>query len=187
MKIYDIAAIKMGYAFRSRIENDPDGHFKVIQPKDISNEGTLLTEEIVTTGMDSVNSSHLLQKGDVLLVSRGRFTSAVYDDQFPNKCIASGSLLILTVQNAKPVLPDYLVLFFNSDRGNYQLHRLTERTTIPFLNRSSLEQMDIPVPNLETQEKLIALERAKQRYAQLTSRKVALLNSLINHELTTIN
>jgi restriction endonuclease S subunit len=89
----------------------------------------------------------------------------------------------LPVKEEVPVLPEYLTLYFNSAKGRQAFNRLTERTTIPYLNRSNLEQMEVPVPNLETQQKLIALEHTKQRYARLTERKVELLNQLINHQL----
>ena len=177
----------MGYGFRSKIIRSPNGNIPVIQPKDITGDGLLQEGDVYWVEMPSVKKTQLLKANDVLLANRGRFASTVYEGQFEEMCIASGSLLVLTVKAGTPVLPNYLMLYFNSDRGKQELHRVTERTTIPYLNRSNLEQMDIPVPALETQEKLVALERAKQRYTQLTNRKVVLLNSLINHELTTIN
>jgi len=187
MKILDIADVKMGYGFRSRIEHSPIGNIPVIQPRDITNDGLLQVDDACRVSMESVKKARILDKGDVLLASRGRSASAIYEGQFDNKVIASGSLFVLTVKGGIPVLPEYLSLFFNSEKGKQELSRLTERTTIPYLNRSTLEQMNIPIPPLETQEKLVALERAKQRYAQLTARKLDLLNALINHELTTIN
>jgi len=187
MKILDIAAVKMGYGFRSKIEHSLNGNIPVIQPKDIANDGLLQVDDVYRVEMPSIKSGQMLAKGEVLLASRGRFASTVYAGQLGANCIASGSLLTLTVKDGQSVLPEYMALYFNSAKGKQEFNRLTERTTIPYLNRSNLEQMDIPVPALETQEKLVALERVKQRYAQLTRRKIDLLNGLINHELATIN
>lgn len=186
MKILDIVNIKLGYAFRSRIEGDPDGNIPVIQPKDITNDGVLQPADVVKVQMPYLKKDQLLSIGDVLLSSRGRFAATVYQGQFEEDTIATGSLLILTVKDGTRVLPGYLALYFNSDLGNFQFHRLTEQTTIPYLNQSSLKQMDIPIPNLETQQKLIALERSKQRYGQLTKRKRELLNNILNHQLSSL-
>jgi restriction endonuclease S subunit len=184
MKILDIAEVKMGYGFRSRIVNKPGGNIAVIQPRDISDSGLLQVRDVFRIDMNPVKPDKLLKKGDVLLGSRARFVSSVYHNQLDSACIASGSLLILTLKDDIPVLPEYLALYLNSSRGNAELNRLTERTTIPYLNQSSLEQLDIPVPPLEQQEKLIAFERTKQHYAELTARKIELISTLINHHLS---
>ncbi|MBN2686239.1 MAG: restriction endonuclease subunit S [Pontiellaceae bacterium] len=186
MKIMDLVDIRIGHAFRTRIEYDPSGNTFVIQPKDISDEGLLQPAEVVKVEMPYLKNEQLLNKGDVLLSSRGRFASTTYENQLSEDTIASSSILVMTVKSGQPVKPEYLSLYFNSDQGNYQFHRLTEQTTIPYLNRSSLEQMEIPIPPLAMQEKLVSLERTKLRYGQLTRRKQQLLNNLINHELSTI-
>ncbi len=186
MNIRDICTVKTGYAFRSKIEHNPDGNIPVIQPKDITNDGRLETSAVVRVLISAIKPTHLLTTGDVLLASRGRFVATTYNGNFDAECVASGALLVLSVKNSQIILPDYLSLYFNSDRGNHQFHRLTERSTIPSLNRSTLEEMEIPVPDIGTQKKLIALERAKQRYGQLTKRKQELLNHILNHQLSSI-
>jgi len=187
MKVWEIADVRMGCGFRSKIEHNPEGNVPVIQPKDITNSGLLQVDDICRVEMSTIKPGQVLAKGDVLLTSRGKFASTVYAGEFKENCVAAGSLLVLTVKAKLPILPEYLPLYFNSAKGRLEFNRLTERTTIPYLNRSNLEQMDIPIPPLETQQKRVALERAKQRYAQLTARKVDLLNRLINHQLSTNN
>lgn len=184
MKVLDFADVKMGYGFRSKIQNSPNGNVPVIQPKDISDDGLLRAKDVYRVEDPPIKPGHILTVGDVLLATRGRFTSTVYSGQFEESTIASGSLLVLTIK--KEVMPEYLALHFNSDRGNHLFHRITGQTTIPYLNRSNLEQMDIPVPPLETQQKLIALKRAKVRYGVLTRRKQEVLNKILNHQLSTI-
>lgn len=187
MKIHNICTVKTGYAFRSKVEGNPNGNISVIQPKDISNDGLLNAQETVRIDLPSAKPAYFLKNGAVLLASRGRFVATIYQGQFSEGCIASGALLVLTIQDEQAVLPEYLSLYFNSDRGNHQFNRLTEQTTIPSLTRASLEEMDIPIPPIEKQHKLIALERSKQRYNQLTKRKQQLLNNILNHELISTN
>lgn len=186
MKLMDIAEVQMGYGFRSKIVNKPDGTVRVIQPKDIPDDGQLQVADVFRVRMESVKPDKFLKKGDVLLGSRGRFACTVFENQLNAPTIASGSLLILSVKDGM-ALPGYLAIYFNSQKGNAELNRITERTTIPYLNQSALGQLDIPLPGLETQKKLIALERVKQRYSTLTTRKTELLNTLINQQLSTTN
>ena len=173
----------MGCGFRSKIEHNPEGNVLVIQPKDITNDGVLQTRNVCRVEMAATKPGQVLAKGDVLLASRGKFASTVYAGQFRENCVAAGSLLVLTVKEGLSILPEYISLYFNSAKGRQALNRLTERTTIPYLNRSTVEQMDIPLPDFETQKELVALEHTKQRYAQLTGRKLELLNKIINHQL----
>ena len=186
MKIYDICKIRMGYAFRSGIQKSDAGNVLVIQPKDISDSGLLKEEGVYQVEMDSINPGHALVPKDVLLSNRGRFASMVYNGQFTLACIASGSIMVLTVKDGLTVLPEYLALYFNSKSGKRQFDRFNETTTIPFVSRVNLEKIDVPVPALKKQQALIDMERSKQCYEQLTTRKVDLLNGIINHELTTI-
>jgi len=186
MKIYDICKIRMGYAFRSGIQKSDSGNMSVIQPKDISDSGLLQEEDVYQVDIDSINSGHTLAPKDVLLSNRGRFASTVYSGQFGAACIASGSIMILTVKEKSAVLPEYLALYFNSKSGKRQFDRFNETTTIPFVSRVNLEKIDIPVPTLKKQQAMIELEHSKQCYEQLTTRKVNLLNGIINHELRTI-
>lgn len=188
MKICDACTVRTGHAFRSRIDNNPIGNIRVIQPKDISDAGLLQTEDACKVEMSSVKPLQRLAKNDVLLVTRGRFASAVFHRDVADDYIASGSILVLRIKKPLPVLlPEYLALYFNSKSGKRQLSRLNETTTVPFISRSNLEQIDIPLPSQEQQKALVALQQSKHRYGRLTARKLDLLNELINHELSTIN
>jgi len=185
-KIKEVCHVKQGYAFRSGIPHDSTGTIPLIQPKDISDEGELLTKQIIRTEMPSIKSTQWLKNNDVLLVNRGRFVSTMYHDDVATNCIASGSILILTPHNNQDLLPEYLALYFNSKMGAQHLLKLTEHSTIPYISRSNLLEMRIPVPPLAKQQTLIKLERTKQRYARLTRHKLKLFDAITNHELTAI-
>jgi len=183
MKVFDLVNVRMGFGFRSKLEDDPKGNVRVIQPKDIENNGVLNMQHLCRVCMPVLKPNQQLIKGDVLLTSRGKFISAVYSKSMKKKCVASGSLLVLRVQENKAVLPEYLALYFNSKKGQRAFQRIMECSTIPSLNRSRLEEMKLMVPDLTTQKKLVALEQCKQRYAQLTCRKLELFNKITDRQL----
>ncbi|WP_168442121.1 restriction endonuclease subunit S [Pontiella desulfatans] len=184
MSICDIAEIRAGYAFRSKIIHDPDGNVCVIQPRDLSDDGRILDARILRVVVSGLKKEHLLKAGDVLVSTRGRFASAVFSGQCEGGCVASGSLLVVRVKPGKAVLPAYLSLYFNSAQGRLGFNRLIEQSSIPYVSRNTMEHFILPVPDLGTQQELIDLEQSRRDYARLTARKLELLDGLINHHLT---
>jgi restriction endonuclease S subunit len=182
MKIKEFCTIRMGYAFRKRLEHVPGGGVKVIQPKNIS-AGGILSFEDDEPWNSSVSSSNPLQPGDVLLVNRGRFAATVFNLHDPGPWIVPSSILILSIKN-ESVLPEYVTLFFNSANGQKLFRRHFEKTTVPFISRSNLENMDIPVPSIEKQSALVDFEKTHSEYAQLLDRKLELHKQILSHELT---
>ena len=182
MKINEFCTIRMGYAFRKRLEHMPGGSVKVIQPKNISVSGILSFEDDEPLWTD-VSSSNPLQSGDVLLVNRGRFAATVFNLHEPGPWIAPSSILILSIKD-KSVLPEYVTLFFNSPNGQKLFRLHLEKTTVPLISAKNLATMDIPVPPLEKQLALIDFEATNREYAQLSSRKLELQRQILRHELT---
>ncbi len=182
MKIKEFCTIRMGYAFRKRLEHVPDGGAKVIQPKNISASGILSFED-GEPWQSAVSSSNPLKPGDVLLVSRGRFAATVFNLHDPGPWIVPSSILILSIKD-KSVLPEYISFYFNSPNGQKLFRRHLEKTTVPFISAGNLAEMDIPVPPMEKQQSLVDFETTNRNYAQLSSRKLELLRQILNQELT---
>jgi restriction endonuclease S subunit len=180
MQINELCAAKMGYSFRQKPDCIENGNALVIQPKDVTSDGVIKVDPPCRINFPAGKS---LNKGDVLLINRGRFTACVFEDTLGMPCVATSAFLILTPKDPKQLLPDYLALFLNSTDGQTILRRLNETTTIPFISLGNVESIEIPVPPLEMQQKLVDLEQAKQRFAQLTARKTELLNRIINQQL----
>jgi len=182
MKINEFCHIRMGYAFRKRLEHVPGGGVKVIQPKNISAGGILSFDDKESWQTD-VSSSKALQPGDVLLVNRGRFAATVFNLLDPGPWIVPSSILILSIKD-ESVLPEFIALYFNSANGQKLFQRHFERTTVPFISTSNLANMDIPVPPMEKQRALIDFEITNREYKQLSNRKLELQRQILSHELT---
>jgi len=182
MRIKEFCTIRVGHAFRKRLEHVPGGGVKVIQPKNISAAGVLSFQD-EEPWQSTVSSSNQLLPGDVLFVNRGRFAATVFNLRDPGPWIVPSSILILSIKD-KSVLPEYVTLFFNSANGQKLFHRHFERTTVPFISTSNLANMDIPVPSMEKQLALVDFETTHKEYAQLSNRKLELQRQILSHELT---
>jgi len=181
MKVREFSEIRIGHAFRKRLINVPNGDVKVIQPKNISSDGFVSFAE---GGPLQTNTSvsKPLQSRDVLVVNRGRFAATVFDFRSPGIWIVPSSILVLSVKK-ETVLPEYVACYFNSTNGQRMFRRHIEQTTVPFISMTNLANMDIPVPSLKRQQKLIAFDRSATKYAHLSNRKKELLREILNNEL----
>lgn len=151
------------------------------QPKDIVEGGVLDVAGIVRAQIPNLKSDYVLNPGDTLLAARGRIAAADYLGQPSGMCVASGSLLVLRPKQSEGLSPGYMTVFFNSDFGRSCLGRIVAQTTATFVKRSDLLSLKIPLPDPEIQMRLIALARSTTRYASLTRRRTALMNSLVSH------
>ena len=182
MKIKEFCTIRMGYAFRKKLEHVPGGSVKVIQPRNIYASGILSFQDEEPWQSD-VSSSNPLQPGDVLLVNRGRFAATVFNLHDPGPWIVPSSILILSIID-ESVLPEYVTLFFNSANGQKLFLRHFEKTTVPFISTKNLANMDIPVPSMAKQIMLVDFEETNNTYAQLSNRKLKLQRQILSQELT---
>ena len=178
----DICKIRMGHAFRGRVSSTPGGELAVIQPREIRASGELDTREIEHVDLSLLKPAQLLHSGDVLLVGRGRICAAVYRDECAAHCIASGALFVLSVLPKVDVSPDYIALYLNSHEGRLALSRVGARTTAAFLNRGNVKEVEIPIPDMVTQQSLVALSQSKKRFLDLTARKAAILDRMIGSQ-----
>ena len=181
LQVSELCAARMGYTFRQKPECVKDGSALVIQPKDVTSDGILKVE--IPCLIDFPSGTNL-NKGDVFLINRGRFTACVFEDNLRMPCVATSAFLILTPKDPAQLLPDYLALYLNSAEGQNIFKRLTETTTIPFIKLSNLAQIEIPVPSFDRQKALAAFGKLNQDYARLTARKLELQRQLLNRELT---
>lgn len=184
MRIKELCDIRMGYAFRERIKNVPQGKVMIIQPKNISSDGVVSFGEMEPLRTDVIPSRPLKAK-DVLVVNRGRFAATVFEVPDEGTWIVPSSVLVLSITNAS-VLPEYLALYLNSANGQKMFRVHSEQTTVPFISTNNLRNMDIPVPSLQKQRALIAFEKAVGDYTRLSNRKKELLGGILNSELDVV-
>jgi len=174
----------MGYTLRDRPVHSDDGKTLLIQPKDVTDRGFLKME---TPCRFDFAGSGVLNKGDVLLLARGRFTACLFEDDQGGPCVATSAFIILTLsEGVRQILPQYLTLFLNSARGQNLLNRRAEETTVPCIGCEKLGSVKIPVPPIQEQQEVVDFWLATRDYVRLVDRRIELLNNLVNSQLTSI-
>ena len=155
----EIAEIRSGYLFSSRIQNEKQGNVKIIQLKDMDDLGRLRYKELVTVKMDNPKELYLLKKGDVLFKAKSNKNLAGVVDKDIGTVIPTAHYFIIKLITPL-VLPGYLAWFINQKPARKYLEMTSEGThTVRIVKKKVLEDMEVVVPSLAIQGKIIQLYR----------------------------
>ena len=155
-KLKDIALVQMGLSFRSRIEPDADGNVAVIQMRDLTEDNKLDCRNLTTVNINDLNDHHLVKCKDLVFRSRGKTTTAAIIDQEPGRAVVAAPLFIIRAISEK-LLPEYLYWFINLSSSQAFLHSRATGTAMTVIGKSAIDALEIPLPNRETQERIVAL------------------------------
>lgn len=100
-----------------------------------------------------------LEAGDILFVRTGTCPkTAIYEGNFGKPVVASGNFFICR-PDPRRIDPWYLLAFFGSDPGREMLETATVGTMIKAISRKSLENLLVPCPPLEDQQRVAGIFR----------------------------
>lgn len=163
LKLQEICRVQMGYSFRSRLERTvSDSCIRVIQMKDISESGHLIKEDIFCIEMKNIKPGYLLNKGDIIFKSRGNLNTAALVSEDLGKTIAASPLTVLKVKG-KNVLPAYLAWYINQPMVQKLLEAKAGGTSVRMINIADLGALEVSIPPIETQKKIIGIFELFQR------------------------
>jgi len=179
-KLSEIANIVTGYTFRSAIIPDIKGNYHVIQAKDVGVGMVFGGDNLTKIMADKLPESTMVQSGDVVLSSRGRYRAAVVKVATPT--IASSSVFVLRVKKDL-VRPEYLSIFLNSPSGQAQLEKLSSGNYIKSIPKSSLGNLIIDTPPQEKQIKVSQLYESIVKQQELLNKKISILSTISESSL----
>lgn len=177
--------IMSGYSFRTKVQNEIDGSLKVIQLKDLEDNYQRLGEHLTTIAVDSVPAKYLLQKGDVLFISKGANNFAlVFNEDY--EAVAVSAFFVLR-PNQDKVISEYLAWFINQRPAQRFFEENSAGTYIPNINKSTLLSLEVTLPSLEKQKQIAQIaELAKKEqaiYNQLKENRNLILNTLLQNAI----
>lgn len=163
----DIAEIRSGAAFREAVRHTEEGQFLVVQAGDVGNDGRLDIPQLLKVSDLPVASAPLIA-GQVLLQCRGQTYRAAIVPAHDRTMVATASVLILTPSPL--VQPEYLAHYLNDPVTQAELRTLATGATIANLKRSALEQLQVLVPTIEDQKRIVALSNTLRVISRLEAR-----------------
>ncbi len=182
-KIHEVATVIAGYTFRGAVTPDSAGSIRVFQAKDlVQGEPVVNIDALTRISQDASGNSGYLKKSDVLLVARGMrsgaFRSTVFLSDVLN-VIASSSVHIIRV-TITDVIPEYISHYLNSKEGQDSLSEIVSGSYIGAIPRKELENIKIPIPNLNKQQTIVDLHRNIREQQRILERKNEIKENIIN-------
>jgi restriction endonuclease S subunit len=133
-----------------------------IQPGDISvlNISNIEDGEIVWDGMDTIDEEYrkvqryALEEGDLVITCRGTVNKVAVVRELPKKVIASANIIVIRVTDQN-VIGEYIKIFLESPVGTQLVKSFQRGTTVMNINPSDLGELELPLPDLEEQKKIV--------------------------------
>lgn len=158
------------------------GELVYLQSKHFNEYGQLhavLYPELVAEG---ISEKHLLKDGDVLFAAKGTKNFAAVFENHNEPSVASTSFFVLRLFDQK-VLPQYLVWFLNNPTTQKLLKTQAIGTSMPSISKQVLENLEIPVPNLEIQKAILKVFKLRDKEKALKRKIETLREKLIQQQI----
>ena len=168
MHLGDACTIHTGYTARGRLEPAAAGGVLAIQLRDISPEGLIDPERLTRVQLDGLADRYFVRAGDVVFRSRGeRNTASALDERLREPALAVLPLMVLRPKR-DVVTPEYLAWAINQPPAQRHFDGAARGTNIRMIPRSSLDDLELDVPDLETQKKIVAIDVLAERERELS-------------------
>ncbi len=180
MRLSKIAKIQSGYISRGKIDPREDGTHFLLQARDVDAERlTYQADSLVRFSPDLSRKDWVLKTDDVLFMARGTRNYSVLINNIPARALAAACFFIVRVSSDQ-VLPYYLCWYLNQALVDHYLSRHSGRGVhMPVVRRSVLESIEISIPSLEVQSKIVKLDVLLQKELELFDKLAAKRRELI--------
>jgi restriction endonuclease S subunit len=154
-----IASIQTGI-FAKTVSN---GEIVYLQAKHFNENGLLNTILHPDLKEDNITEKHLLRHGDVLFAAKGTKNFAAWYESKNLPAAASTSFFVIRVNEnfQNKILPEYLVWFINHPSSQKVLKGKAMGTSIVSISKSALEELEIYIPDLQTQKAILKISHLR--------------------------
>ena len=174
----DACKIQTGFTARGRLDSAEHGNVLALQLRDVVPDGSIDFNNLTRIDLKPVPEKYLVRCGDVVFRSRGdRTTAAVIDTPLPLPALAVLPLMILR-PDPQVLSGAYLAWVINQEPAQRHFEESAQGTSLRMVSRSSLENLDIAIPSIETQQRILQLDALARQ-----ERDLAQLLTHLRHEL----
>lgn len=184
-KLKDLVHIRAGYQTRKMVKPNPAGSHALIQIRDFNDDRSEIDlKHIARIEPGPISEDQVLRDGDVIFLSKGAKNFSFVPRDLPGRSLAASYFFILRPDER--LYPPYLSWFLNLESTKDALRQYaTQGAHMPVVRRDVIEDLEIPLPDLATQRKIVELaaliERQGQLMAELTEKMKIFANSACLH------
>jgi len=142
------------------------GEVVYLQSKNFDEYGQLHSELHPDLVADGISEKHLLKDGDVLFAAKGTKNFAAVFENHNEPSVASTSFFVIRPTDNK-VLPQFLAWFLNNPTTQNLLKGQAIGTSIPSISKQVLENLEITVPDIETQKAILQITKLRNKEKSL--------------------
>lgn len=192
VRLKEIAEIRSGHPFRGSIEKSLDGNGYVIQTRDQTQDGQINWSKLEPALVAGRKEPEWLQAGDLIFAARGiRNLASLITANDLNKLalpvICSPHYFQIRLNTKIALLPEFLTWQLNQQVAQRYFQQFAEGSIQVSIRRSLLEQVPITIVPLETQQKIVELNRKAHKEAEIYQALIELrrmeMQAIANHIL----
>lgn len=158
------------------------GELVYLQSRHFDEYGQLNTVLQPDLKSEGISEKHFLREGDVLFSAKGTKNFAAVFENHNEPSVASTSFFVIRPINKK-VLPQYLAWFLNSNATQTLLKGQAIGTSIPSISKQVLENLEIPVPDIELQKAILQITNLRNREKVLKQKIETLREKQIQQQI----
>lgn len=167
MRVGELSSIHSGYTARGRLEPVADRGTPAIQLRDLRTDDEVLGPPLYRYDLGKLADRYLVRGGEVVFRSRGDLNTAVpVGAALAEPAVVIVPLLIVR-PNKEMVLPEYLAWAINQPDAQRRLGAEAQGTSLRMIPMAVLERLEIAVPNLQTQRRIVEANALARREGRL--------------------
>ena len=167
MRLDKLCNIHSGYTARGSLEPLLEDGIPAIQLRDVGIDGDPLHPVFRRYDLANLSERYFVRGGEVLFRSRGEPNVAVaVGDALSEPAVVIVPLVIIR-PDRKRVLPEYLAWAINQPDAQRRLAAEAQGTSLRMIPMAVLARLDVAVPDLPTQNRIVALNALARQEGRL--------------------
>ena len=180
MRLAELSDIHSGYTARGRLEPLVEGGAPALQLGDVGTDGGVSSLSLQRYDLGKLSDRYFVRGGEVVFRSRGEpNAAAVINDPLPEPVVVIVPLVIVRPYRDR-VLPEYLAWAINQPDAQRKLGAEAQGTSLRMIPMAVLENLEIAVPDLPTQRRIVEFHALARQEAQLLRQLAARKEDLVS-------
>ena len=163
----EIADIRTGYSFRTKLEPDVKGNILVVQLRELSEKNKIDISTAEKINMHDISDNYLLRKDDLVFRSRGMDSTAAIMDISSDNIILSAPFQRIRLRDRAAIIPEYLLWYINSKEAQTYFAINKTGTSVVMIPTAVLMDLPVVIPSLEVQKKIVAINFLSEREIEI--------------------